>query len=84
MTLDEAGDDRLQFFFGGHVGCVAELLEAIGQARVGEHHTQSLQIAIEATLMCCNAHSFDEIGVFVAQVADALDRSGVVFGKAGE
>ncbi|CAB4699655.1 unannotated protein [freshwater metagenome] len=84
MTLDEAGDNRLQFFFGGHVGGVAELLETIGQARIGEHHAEALQIAVEATLVRCNAHGFDEIGVFVAQVADALDRSGVVFGEAGE
>jgi hypothetical protein len=50
VTLDEAGEHLAELVARGVVGVVTELLDAIGEARVGEHDGDALERAVDAAL----------------------------------
>ena len=69
MLVDQPWHHLLEVSFGRQLGGVAELLDALGQAGVAENHAESLQVAVQPTLVCRDANGFDDLGV-AARVGD--------------
>lgn len=57
VALDEAGRHCLELLGGGILGVIGELLDAIGEAFVGENERQALHRAVEAALGRSGPHS---------------------------